>query len=115
MGYINFIKSRQYELVILVGFVLVGLLGFGLGRLASHNPTAPEIAVQEVFVPSDNYTPIVSGTQSESTACAGGIKGSSSKIYHVPGGAFYDRTTNPARCFQTEQEAIDAGFKKSSR
>lgn len=42
------------------------------------------------------------------------IKGSKSKTYHIPGGAFYERTT-PAACFNSEEEAVAAGYKKSSR
>ena len=42
------------------------------------------------------------------------IKGSKSKTYHVPGGSFYERT-NPAACFNSEEEAQAAGYKKSSR
>lgn len=42
------------------------------------------------------------------------IKGSKSKIYHVPNGAFYDRTT-PQECFETEQDAQSAGYTKSSK
>lgn len=36
------------------------------------------------------------------------------KIYHVQGGAFYERTQEEL-CFQTEAEATAAGFVKSSR
>ena len=39
---------------------------------------------------------------------------SKDKIYHVKGGAFYDRVT-PEMCFITEAEAKAAGFRKSSR
>ncbi len=42
------------------------------------------------------------------------IKGSKSKIYHIPGGAFYERT-NPAQCFASEDDAQRAGYTKSSR
>ena len=42
------------------------------------------------------------------------IKGSKSKIYHLEGGSFYDRT-NPQQCFNTEEDAINAGYTKSSR
>ncbi len=45
------------------------------------------------------------------------IKGnisSTSKIYHVKVGAFYDRV-KPEQCFNTEAEAKSAGFRKSSR
>ena len=49
--------------------------------------------------------------------CTGKIKGnisSSSKIYHMPGGAFYKRTV-PEMCFDTESQAMGAGFRKSQR
>jgi hypothetical protein len=36
------------------------------------------------------------------------------KIYHVPGGQFYDRT-DAEEMFCTEQEAQDAGYRKSER
>jgi cell division protein FtsN len=55
-------------------------------------------------------------TSLDATTCKQ-IKGnisSKSKIYHMPGGAFYDRT-QAEQCFATEAEAIAAGFKKSSR
>ncbi len=41
------------------------------------------------------------------------------KIYHVPGGTYYDRTdldpTNGERLFCTEEEAQAAGWRKSDR
>ncbi|MGM7678199.1 cell wall-binding repeat-containing protein [Microbacterium sp. A94] len=43
------------------------------------------------------------------------IKGNaSSMIYHVPGGAFYEKT-NPEECFATEAAAQRAGYRKSKR
>lgn len=43
------------------------------------------------------------------------IKGNaSSMIYHVPGGAFYERT-NPEECFADEGAAQRAGYRKSKR
>jgi len=50
--------------------------------------------------------------------CAGMIKGNISargeKIYHVPGGQFYDRTV-PEECFATREEAEAAGYRASGR
>jgi len=44
---------------------------------------------------------------------------SGEKIYHVPGGQFYDATViNPSageRWFCTEQEAVNNGWRKSLR
>lgn len=43
------------------------------------------------------------------------IKGNAdSGIYHVPGGAYYDRT-NPEVCFSSETAAMDAGYRRSKR
>lgn len=43
------------------------------------------------------------------------IKGNaSSMIYHVRGGAYYDRT-RPEECFRTERAAQDAGYRRSKR
>ena len=37
-------------------------------------------------------------------------------IYHVPGGAFYDKiSANNVVYFDTEQDAINAGYRKSER
>ncbi len=39
---------------------------------------------------------------------------SGEKIYHVPGGQFYDRTI-PEECFATEADARAAGYRRSQR
>lgn len=39
------------------------------------------------------------------------IKGSKSKIYHIPGSTYYDRTTNPQAMFKTVAEAEAAGYR----
>jgi len=59
-----------------------------------------------------------SGTQKGSSTDTGKIKGNinskGEKIYHVPGGAYYDKTI-PEVWFDTEEEAQAAGFRKSKR
>ncbi len=73
----------------------------------------------------NNYTtpkevspqPQTQPTSTTSTTSDCPIKGnisSKSKIYHIQGGSFYERTT-PEMCFSTEAEAQAAGFTKSSR
>lgn len=104
------------------GYILVALIGFGLGRFTAFKYSVPDIKVEEAFALPDNYTPDQGVVQSVSTdaaagECAGRIKGnisSDSKIYHLPGGAFYNRT-NPEACFDTEEQARAAGFRRSSR
>lgn len=39
------------------------------------------------------------------------IKGSKSGIYHLPGGKYYDKTTNPKAWFKTIDEAKKAGYR----
>jgi len=49
-------------------------------------------------------------------SCQGKIKGNAnSKIYHVPGDAYYDRTTANIVWFCTEAQAQKAGYRKSER
>ena len=51
----------------------------------------------------------------DATPCRPGqIKANkSSKIYHVPGGASYSRTVNAVECFDTEDQAAAAGYRKA--
>lgn len=44
----------------------------------------------------------------------GNINSKGEKIYHVPGGAFYNKT-NPEAWFNTEEEAQVAGYRRSKR
>ncbi len=55
----------------------------------------------------------------ESCEIKGNISSSGEKIYHVPGGRFYDQTKvdvlNGERWFCSEEEAVNAGWRKSQR
>jgi len=55
----------------------------------------------------------------ESCLIKGNISSSGEKIYHVPGGSYYDRTvideSKGERWFCSEQEAQAAGWRKSKR
>lgn len=127
----KFYGKKNYFAVAL-GFVLVFLLGFGTGIFEKDRRKAPAslpnyttntektvekpaIETKSTFQIGENKV-LGQATSSLSTQeCL--IKGNisaNSKIYHVKGGAFYDRT-NPEMCFSTEQQALDAGFRKSSR
>lgn len=44
----------------------------------------------------------------------GNINSKGEKIYHVPGGQFYD-VTKPEEWFATEEEAQSAGYRKSKK
>ncbi|MEJ0021112.1 MAG: hypothetical protein WDN47_00845 [Candidatus Doudnabacteria bacterium] len=131
MNWKDYIKTHQHIIVLSVGYVLVGVLAFGLGRFSSPKspvqPSVSQVHIEQAASIPDNYNPNEPSIQSASTKtvaapnssgslnCTGKIKGSSSMIYHMPGGAFYNKTTHPIRCFTTEAEAKAAGFRKSSR
>ncbi|OGE81119.1 MAG: hypothetical protein A3H72_00875 [Candidatus Doudnabacteria bacterium RIFCSPLOWO2_02_FULL_48_8] len=121
----EFVKNHQLKIALSIGYLLVASLAFGLGRLTAFKYDAPEINIEQAFSAPTNYSGSVAGIQTETTSstsptaddCPGKIKGnisSTGKIYHMPGGAFYNRT-NPEICFTTESEAQAAGFRRSSR
>ncbi len=125
----GFIKTNEQKIALVIGFALTAALFYGLGRGAA-SLTPPKITIEEpaIDLTKLNNSLNIAGSQSETTGevagantddlnCEGKIKGnisSSSKIYHMPGGAFYERTV-PEVCFDTESAAADAGFRKSQR
>lgn len=125
----QFIRTHQQGLALVIGYALVATLGFGLGRFSatsSIRSTVPLVHVEQSSSVPLNYNPNEPAVQSASTIksapnaseslnCTGKIKGSSSMIYHLPGRAFYNKTTHPIRCFTTEAEAKAAGFRKAAR
>jgi micrococcal nuclease len=57
-----------------------------------------------------------SDDQETNLDCKGKIKGNAnSHIYHVPGGSYYDTTTDNIVWFCSEKDAEDAGYRKSKR
>jgi hypothetical protein len=108
-------------------FVLVFVVGFGIGRY-DREQRRLEFSQQinystkedeEANIPQPEKattTPAVMGAETGKGDCPvkGNIGSKGKKTYHIIGGAFYDRT-NPEQCFKTETEARAAGFVKSSR
>lgn len=128
---LNFLKIHQQKIAIIIGYLLVFALAFGLGRITIYASQKPELKIEEPAAPPTlNNSAEIKGTQTQSTAilekkvenlapgdCGGKIKGnisSSGKVFHVPGGAFYNRTS-AEMCFNTAAEAEAAGFRKSLR
>ena len=115
--------------------VLMFLIGFGSGNAwgpdqkqknqtqtqSKYTTTAPqnkEISKEADTKPepveeTKTATPNATTTSKTCTTIKGNI-GNGTKIYHVPGGSFYERTQEEM-CFATEAEAQAAGYKKSSR
>ena len=123
------IKEKFYEkknyIVVALGFVLVFLLGFGTGifekdrrkngaslpNYTTNNEKTVEKAKVETKTvtetPKIGESKVLGQATSSTPAQECVIKGNistNSKIYHVRGGAFYERT-NAEMCFKTEEEA----------
>lgn len=64
----------------------------------------------------NNYQNNPNDDQETNLNCKGKIKGNAnSHIYHVPGGSYYDSTTDNIVWFCSEKEAQDKGYRKSRR
>lgn len=74
-----------------------------------NSSTAPKTYKKPVEKPQPK--PI---TGAGSGKIKGNINSKGEKIYHMPGGAYYDKT-NPEVWFNTEEEAKAAGFRRSKR
>ena len=123
----KFVENKQRVMFALASLIIF-LLGFGTGRgyavIEPAKPSNANYATKKEKTPASapknapqkqtpaNKSAVTKTTPKPGEPCP--VKGSSSKIYHVKGGAFYDRT-NPKQCFNTEAEAQAAGFRKSSR
>lgn len=124
---INFIKNLDFEKLLeerikplgiaAACFMAVFAAGFGVGKNSNYsNYTTNTInstnSVNTNSSENTNDTKDHNNTITNTATC--NIKGSKSKIYHIPGGTFYNRTT-AAVCFNTEEEAQAAGYTKSSK
>ncbi len=77
--------------------------------LVAENTTAENLQKNNTSTPTSPNTAAGKGE----CKIKGNISGKN-KIYHVPGGSFYERTQAEV-CFATEKEAQSAGFRKSQR
>lgn len=121
----DFVIHNKQNFVLGICFVVVFVVGFGAGRFERR-------IRRDNFKPLINYTtqttknPVVeepavtiktaasSTTTSGICVVKGNISSTGRKLYHVEGGAFYSKT-KPEQCFNTEAEALAAGFVKSQR
>ena len=138
----KFVADHRTQLTTLLACAVMFIVGFGTGR-ALDRPNAnivpppadysakvnvkPDAEGESVSKPATKASPTPSATETPVSApeannkpvpgqpCVvkGNVSGSS-KIYHVKGGASYEKTT-PEACFDTEAEAQAAGFRKAKR
>ena len=121
------VENKQ-KIILGLCFILVFVVGFGAGSFEKG-------IRRNALKPQNNYTtqtdkkPVNNEGEVQATSSAPSLKPSAAtsadcpikgnisatkKIYHVKGGSFYARV-KPEQCFNTEAEALAAGFVKSSR
>ena len=88
-------------------------------RKAQQQVASQQATTSSSTSSSGNYKPFEndpSDDRQSNMSCSGQIKGNkNSKIYHVPGGAYYDRTQDNIVWFCSEADAQAAGYRKSQR
>ena len=120
-------RENKNKVMIAASFVVIFFVGFGTGKYEKgfkrdnyQLPNYTTSANEKQTILPDGGEGAVAGAQTGAANLPGDcpIKGNigsaGKKIYHVKGGAFYDRT-KAEQCFNTEKEAVAAGFVKSSR
>ena len=123
----NWFEESKQQIILVICFFLVFLIGFGTGRFDSEFQkrqikTKINYTTKTPVVPVQNAEAGVSATATKTNDTAvkdicvvkGNISTSGRKLYHLVGGAFY-KIVKPEQCFKTESEAKAAGFIKSSR
>lgn len=114
--------------IVLLVFVLFVLAACGFPhpqgvvfRTADPNLSILFLIPQAEVIPAEEVGEVLPDPTPEPPAIVvkGNISNSGEKIYHLPGGAYYDQVKIDESAgemfFESEQEAIDAGFRKSSR
>jgi hypothetical protein len=122
----SFLENRQ-NIALGVGYILVFLLGLGVGkydqewqkrvvRLQNNYNTKSTNLQKETVVQEkgDEEAKVLSEDTNQTCLIKGNISAQGKKIYHIPGGSFYERV-KPEECFASEALARAAGFVKSSR
>lgn len=100
-------KARQAELGIWSIENYVHEKGFSEDKSGTSVQVSPPVG-------SDNTATTSQRVNDHSLSCEGKIKGNkNSMIYHIPGGQHYDRTTSNIEWFCSEDDAVNAGFRKS--
>ncbi len=122
----NWCKDHTKELQIGACLVLMFFVGFGVGKYNQEtmsdkrrdkfqlnytkNQTNPQNPVQDKVEAVGTQT----GAGEADCKIKGNISSTGKMTYHLSTGAFY-KNTKAEKCFNTEQEAKQAGFTKSSR
>lgn len=123
-GIKKFIVNKRPQLIYGVCFVLVFIVGYGTGKASYEKVSDTKKTTEQtnysknvVGEPETNGLPPADTTTQalpEKCEIKGNIGSGGKKIYHKPGGAFYEKT-KAENCFSTPAEAEEAGFRPASR
>ncbi len=79
----------------------------------NYTTQKPQGEVKAVSTPAPVKEAVTGKTDQPAADCKiKGNIGTSGKIYHIPGGRSY-KIVKPEQCFNTEEEAVSAGFRKA--
>lgn len=123
------LAKNENGIILIIGFILVAFLSFGAGKLSeTYHPQTPIIFQDAPRTNAVNNTVGVARDAINNQAVSASAKDSgvqtqgkiignkNSMIYHVPGGAFYNKIGEQNRIyFNSEQEAQSAGYRKSKQ
>jgi hypothetical protein len=105
--------KNEDRIILAIGFFLVAVLSFGAGKISEVSRADSPIIFQNAPECGDNSgnAPVLS----DSSKSQGKIIGNkNSKIYHMPGGASYDKISEMNRIyFSSEADAQKAGYRKA--
>ncbi len=112
--------AKKYDLYYRVNIPQYGWLGWAKNG-AQSGSSGLNFQIEAIQVklvkkgskaPGSTTNPFHNGTKKYVDAKGNGsIKGSSAKIFHLPGGQYYKQTTKPVKYFKTEAEAVKAGYR----
>jgi hypothetical protein len=98
---------------VILAIAVVGVVG--IARTMGSGPAAPaRNPAESAEAIVGGVPPVARSTCPDGSPVKGNINERGQWIYHVPGGAFYAQT-HPERCFASESEAWQAGFRPSRR
>lgn len=118
-AYKEILVKNEDKIILIIGFFLVAFLSFGAGKISEISRPESPIIFQNPA--SCQNSASLSEGQSIASGEAGNpeiqgqiIGNKNSKIYHLPGGAFYDKISLANRVyFNSEAEARKAGYRKA--
>lgn len=115
----KFLIEKEDKIILFIGFFLVAFLSFGAGKVSEiSRPATPIIfqdpaGCQNSAILSEGQS-LVSGEAGNPETQGQIIGNKNSKIYHLPGGAFYDKISLANRVyFNSEADAQKAGYRKA--